>query len=125
MIKKNYQNAFTVIEVLVIVVIIVILVSISYFMIETWRKDSAMTQVKNELTQAATELRQYRNFNSTYPATGSFSSLYNVGEGVTLNYTRRANGSFCLNGVSQKESGVKWYVDSNVSATDPRQGTCS
>lgn len=118
------KTGFTIVELLVVIVVIAILASITYFVIQSWRRDSADMQVKNELLHAAAALKQYRNFNSDYPGSGAFTPIYEVGDDVTLNYTRRANGTYCLNGSSHTHTSVRWNIDSNIK-TEPRSGACT
>lgn len=121
--KEQRRSGFTIVEVLVVIVVIAILASISYFAIESWRTDTANTQVKNELIHATNALNNTRNFTSTYPTSAQFPSIYSTGADVTLSYTRRLNDTFCLNGTSQAQPNVRWNVDSNVT-TEPRSGVC-
>ena len=118
------HKGFTIVELLVVIVVVTILASISYFVVNSWRKDATETQVKNELIQAANALNNTRNFSSSYPASSNFPSVYAPGADVTLSYTLRANGSFCLNGSSTVRSDVRFNIDSQQTM-DPRTGICT
>lgn len=115
---------FSLVEMVVVVVVIAVLAAVTVFFVSNWRSEAAETEVKSDLTNAANVLEDYKNFNSVYPANqAAFNNLYNNTDTVTLNYTRRANGTYCINGSSTERTNVRWYIDSNVSKS-PNAGTC-
>ncbi len=117
-------RGFTIVELVVVIAVIAILASISYFTVTNWRQDAAETQVKNELSQATTALANHRNFSNSYPTTANFVSVYSPGADVSLSYTLRADGSYCLNGESQVRTSITFNVDSRVGDSS-RSGTCT
>lgn len=118
----NKRRGITLIELLVVIVVVTILASISYLMFASWQQDRAQTQVKNELTHASNALKNFRNFNPSYPTT--LAPSYQPGADVTLVYTLRADGTYCLVASSQKQTTVVWNIDSRI-ADEPRVGQCT
>ena len=121
---RQLKRGFTIIELMIIIVVISILVSITYLVYDSWRQRAAETQVNNELTQAASSLKQASNFGSSYPATADFSKVYQPGPEVNLDYQLRPDGTYCLNGSSQTVSSVEYSVDSR-NGSSPQSGSCT
>lgn len=117
-------RGFSIIELLTVIVVIVILATLTTFFVSNWRDSAAETEVKNDLINAVTAVETYSNYNSSYPANQTgFDNLYTNTETVDLNYTRRANGSFCINATSNVRTSIVWNVDSSVGKS-PRSGSC-
>lgn len=114
---------FTIVEILITIAILGMLVAITYFSIGNWRSRSAADEVKNDLHAAVAELENYRNFNTDYPEY-IWSIDHTSSPNVSLDYVRRVDGSFCLNGTSTAQTDVNWYVDSR-NGKEPASGTCS
>ena len=122
--NRNRQSGFTMVELVVVIAVLSVLISIIYFLIASWRVDAAETQVKNELTQATNAVTNSRNFSGTYPTSGGFSTVYEVGPDVTFDYVYRAgDDSFCMEAQSQRVATVRYHVDSRTSTT-PVAGVC-
>lgn len=117
------SQGFTVVEVIIIIVLIGLLGTIAYFTVGDWRVRSANDEVRNQLHATATELENVRNFGTGYPA--DLDDIEHVASpNVTLDYTRRGDGSYCLKGTSTVRSSVTWYVDSRNGDT-PAEGICT
>lgn len=118
------RSGFSLVELLVVIVVLALLATLTTFFISGWRDSAAETEVKNDLMHAVSVLESYNNYNSSYPANqAAFDSMYQNTESVDMNYTRRVNGSFCLNAASSVRTSVAWYVDSAVGTT-ARSGSC-
>lgn len=123
---KYRQHGFTLVEIIVVITVIVILASLTYFAYGDWRTDTQRTKVENELRQAFAELKNHQNFNSGYPDTAGFSALYTPSGDTTLNYSKRVDGSFCMNAEPSagNKEGARMHIDSR-SGDSVRDGTCT
>lgn len=121
--RQRTHRGFTIIEVVVIITILALLVGLSYFFIGDWRGRAAINEVKSDLNGAAAALENVRNFQNGYPATLT-NAVFEPTDTVTLDYTRRGDGSYCLIGTSTERSNVEWFVDSRANK-QPLQGDCS
>ncbi len=121
--RRQTTSGFTIVEVIVIISVLAILVGITYFFVGDWRSRAATNEVKSDLNGAASALENVRNFGSGYPAALT-DDIFKSTNTVTLDYTRRGDGSYCLNATSQVRTNVKWYVDSRTDK-QPASGTCS
>lgn len=123
MIWRQTGKGFTIVELLIIVTILGLLASIAYFSIGDWRRRAATNEVKSDLHNAAAVLDNLRNFQNEYPSDLEESDFKPTST-VELDYTRRGDGSYCLNGWSSVRGDVEWYIDSRTSK-EPAEGTCS
>jgi prepilin-type N-terminal cleavage/methylation domain-containing protein len=121
-IEKQKRLGFTIVELIVVIVVIGILAAITLFAVSGWRTRTAITEVKNDLTNAQSTLSNYRNYNGTYPS--SVASVYTSTSTVTLTYTLRGDGTYCLNAVSIPVTSVAWYIDSRAGG-GVTQGSCT
>ena len=111
---------------MIVISIIAVLATISVFSFSTWRERTAITEVKNELINGSSALKQEINFKGTYPALNAdFQALHEPPAAVTMPYTLRGGGaSYCLRATSIAVATVIYYVDSAVSPT-PTTTACS
>ncbi len=119
--SKNTRG-FTIVELLVVMVIITLLATITGVMIVGWRENALSDAMNHDLRQAAAGLRDSKNFSDGFP--DSLPAEFEPSENVILDYSLRADGSYCLNATSPSNSDVRWYVDSNE-GVDPQEGSCS
>ncbi len=116
-------KGFTIVELLVVITVLSILLTLVVFYIADWRKNTAETEVKNELSQAASELDTYSNFNSSYPANQSaFEAIRTSSETVNVTYIYQVDG-YCLSAQSTAYPEVVWHINSKSQKT-PQAGTC-
>lgn len=128
------SRGFTLIEIMLVLAVMAVLASITIFAFGNWRESVANNEMKNELTTIATSLRNYRNFNNTYPGTAGGPTVapttlglgYTAGQNVVSEYRLRADGnSYCIKATSTVIPALSaWYLDS---ATDgaPSHTACS
>lgn len=119
------SRGFTIVEVLTVVVGVAILAGIVIFGFSGWRTSVANTEMKNELSNAASAIKMYRNVNGSFPA--QLSNIpYSPSNNVSLTYTvRGGGGSYCLNaGSTVVTSAAHYYIDSNISM-NPTTTACS
>lgn len=122
---RTASRGFTIVELLTITIVVAILAGIVIFGFSTWRTSVATTEMKNELVNAASAIKMYRNVNASYPA--QLSSIpYSPNANVSLTYTLRGGGaSYCLNaGSTVVTSAAHYYLDSAIS-TNPTTTVCS
>lgn len=122
------KNGFTIVEMIIVVVIIAVLAMITVFAFNNYRARTAKTEMKNELLNAYSALRNNRNFNNTYPADQTaFNALYKPGSSVTVEYYTADGGasSYCLR-VSSMNDSSKWFIGSATSQpTTTKPANCA
>lgn len=117
---------FTLVEIMVVLVVGAIIIGVTVVSFGTWRERMAENEVKHDLSNGASSLQNQLNFESSYPNNQqAFNDIYTNSENVSLTYTLRTDGSYCLNGQSTLRSNVRLNIDSRVSKTDPQPGHCS
>lgn len=116
------KRGFTIVELIIVITVLAILAAIVIISFGSWRTRTAQTEVKHELTTAVSAIRAYRTFNNVNP-TALSDSAYKTNTNVTMTYTLRGDGTYCLNGRSVAVSSVRWYVET-VNET-PTTGTCT
>lgn len=116
------KRGFSLVELLVVIAVVSILVAIVVISYGAWRQRTAETEVKYELSAAENAIRAYRTFNNQNPSALSATS-YQANPNVTMTYTRRANGTFCLNGKNTAKPTVQWHVETGGETAST--GTCS
>lgn len=120
---RDYQKAFTVVELLVVIVVIGVLAGISVITYGSWRTRVATTSVKSDLTSVAIAMKSERNFKNVYPS--GLPSSFSPSEDVTVTWVYGDANSFCINGVSESDGNVKLYVQATGSVINgPLEGTC-
>jgi len=122
---KRHQSGFTIVELITVVIVISILAGIVVFGFRSWRTSIAQAEIKNELVNASSAIKMYRNSSGAYPA-ALINVPYTSSANVSLTYTLRGGGgSYCLNaGSVPVTTAVHYYIDTNVSLT-PTTTVCS
>lgn len=116
--RQQYNSAFTLVEILVVVIIVAILAGVTITSYGLWRQDTAVTQVKSDLTQAAAAMENVRNFSDAgYPTT--LPTTFTPSQDVTITYGNGTGNWFCLNGVSDMypTEQYRYKSDDNPSIT--------
>ncbi|NCU37746.1 prepilin-type N-terminal cleavage/methylation domain-containing protein [Candidatus Saccharibacteria bacterium] len=119
------HKGFSIVELLVAVAIIAILATITIFALGSWRQRVAVTEVKNELTAAATALKDYKIFGSGYPigSPPSLPATYKATPNVTIVYISGTASTYCLRGTSVAVSSVVFYMSHSL--TTPQTTACT
>lgn len=120
---KCTQSGFTVVEMAVVMAVIALLAALLIFSLGAWRSGLARDQVVNDLLAARAAMVNERNFNNAYPL--SLPSTFTASDKVTVTYVSGSSTSFCINGVSDEVSTVRYYLSVTGSAQrEPVAGTC-
>lgn len=117
------KRGFTIVEIMVVIVAITILAAITYSGVRDWRGRAVKSEVRSDLQNAANALESTRNFGGGYPSTLAAAN-FRGSDNVTLTYSLRSDGSYCLNGQSTTRTTVRWSIDSRVSK-EARELTCT
>ena len=120
--KKN--SGFTIVELLVVIVVIGILTAVSVVGYGSWRKSVDSAAVKSDLVAASNAMESYKNFNNGYPIT--IPTTVTASSSVTLTmYPGGTATSYCIDGASNGNSTIAFYIDSETSAKGAQAGTCA
>lgn len=113
------SSGFTLVELMVVIAILGILFAIVVLSYGSWRQMTAVREVTNDLTSAASAMNNYRTYNNGYP--GTIPTTFTASPNVTVTYGSGSQTGFCLNGVSTSVPTVKYKV---TNMTAPITGTC-
>lgn len=122
--RTHVTKGFTVVELLVIIVVIGLLAGLSIISYGSWRTRIAATSVKTDLNSVATAMKSELNFKNAYPS--GLPSSFTSSEDVTVTWAYGGANSFCINGVSESDGNVKFYIQATGSVINgPLEGACS
>ncbi len=125
---KNNENikflpGFTIVELITIIVVIGILASISVVSYGNWHHSVAVAQVKSDLNGVASAMQDARTFNNAFPT--DLPSNFNKSADVTLKYFDGNDTSYCIEGVSVRDSSARFYISSTTGETPTvKEGVC-
>jgi prepilin-type N-terminal cleavage/methylation domain-containing protein len=133
----KYKNGFTLVELLVVIAVIGILVGITIVSYGNWRRQSATTSLKNDLSNAATAMENYRTFNNGYPTIGSPTTLtalpmslstvlttYTQTPGDTITLTSTDGTNYCIDALNSGSfPSMPYYIDTITNT--PTAGSCA
>lgn len=111
---------FTVVELVVVIAVVGVLAGITVVAYSGWRNSSAVNQVKNDLTQAASAMKSAVTFSDSYPVT--IPSSFTASSGVSVSLYQRTATTFCIDG---SMGSVNYYIDEKTSDAGPQSGTCA
>ena len=118
------RSGFTIVELMVVVAVIGLLATIAIFAFGDWRERAAKTEVQGALSQLASALKDYSNFNNTYPvppvATYTDTS-YKSSTTVTISYAATET-TYCAQGTSTSVTSVVYKISHDNQI--PTAGTC-
>ena len=125
--KLHRRDAFTIVELIVVISVIGVLSAIIIVSYNGWQTSTRTAQVKTDLNAAAAAMESAVNFtngvSSGYPSSipGSF-----VGNSdVTVTPVPMDASSYCLNGESDLDSNIKFYIYSKTKENGPQPNTCA
>ena len=123
--KRQPNNGFTIIELMVVIVIIGILASITFISYGNYQKSVDVARVQSDLNAVSSAMENARNFGDGYPI-GDIGLSPNVlstfkpshdSTGhvfVTVSGGSLDGTSYCVNAVSAQDSSIQYYI-SNTS----------
>lgn len=106
------RRGFTIVELVVAIAVIAILAAVVVVSYNGWRTRMAETEVKHNLTTAASKLKDHRTWNNAYPAT--LAEVFSPSGKVTVTYVL-SGANYCLRGASTDVSSVRLYINSATS----------
>ena len=113
------MGSFTLVELIITVGVIAIIASIAIVSYGTWKSRISVTQLKNDLSNAASAMETARTFGDTYPS--SIPTNFSASNGVTLSGGAQNSGkNFCITATQ----GLTSYRLTDISSTS-RPGACS
>ncbi len=126
--NKPSVKGFTIVELMVVIVIIALLTTIVAINYSAYLHDASETQVKTDLTSAASKLKTAAVDGGVYPNDGTKADLTAAGfEGssevtITPIAVTNPDTSFCLEGTSNKYSDITLYMTDT--ASEPSTTSC-
>ncbi len=119
-------SGFTLVELAVTMMIISVLISVSVFAWGSWQRTTAANVLKNDLSQAAAQLKNDLNWKNAYPVTENEA---NDGKGLPKSkgtsylYDRPTANEYCLTAYSDRDGVPAFHVTSGN--TVPKEGACA
>jgi len=121
--KNNIRSAFTIVELIVVIAVIAILAAITIVSYGAWRAQTATSAIKSDLTNVASAMESFRNFNGGYPT--ALSQLeFSASDNVSLLLTVPGPDVFCIDGSSSINASVHYYIDNNTRTQGATEGSC-
>ncbi len=122
--RLSSKNGFTIAELIVVIVVIGILASVTIVGYGSWKSSTLSAAVKSDLNGAVSAMENYRNFNDGYPS--SIPTTFTPSNGVTLTVYGPSNtAGYCIDGVSNENPSITYYVSSAKKDQGAIAGTCS
>ena len=124
--KVIKQKGFTLVELAVTIMIIGVLISVSVFAWGSWQRTTAANVLKNDLSQAAAQLKNDLNWKNTHPVTEHEA---NDGKGLQKSkatsylYDRLAVNECCLTAYSDRDGVPAFHVTSGNGV--PQEDACA
>jgi prepilin-type N-terminal cleavage/methylation domain-containing protein len=116
------RQGFTIVELIVVIAIIAILAAITVIGYGAWQGQIKESRVQSDLANAASSMHDARNFGNGYPA--SIPSTFSASEDVSVTLFEYSTETFCIDGVSQSDDTIIYYIDQNSGGT-ALSGTCA
>lgn len=114
-------SGFTIVEQLIVIAVVALLALLTIFVFGDWRERTANAEAKTALSHVSAAVKDYANFNSTYPANLSLTG-YKESDGITITYTATST-TYCAQATSVVlPDEVTWRI-TNDNQT-PTIGTC-
>jgi len=122
--RLGSKNGFTIAELIIVIVVIGILASVTIVGYGSWKNSTLSAAVKSDLNGVASAMEDYRNFNNGYPS--SIPNTFTPSSSVTLTIDPSGSAtSYCIDGVSDEDPTITFYVASSKKDQGAIQGTCA
>jgi prepilin-type N-terminal cleavage/methylation domain-containing protein len=120
---NKHLRGFTLVELIVVIVVIGILATIVAVTYSGWQTSIVKSELKSDLSGAATAMENYRTFNNAYPV--SVPTNFTPSPDVTLTGGSSDGGvTFCINATSSRNPSIQYYIDSTFGTQGAQPGTC-
>jgi type II secretory pathway pseudopilin PulG len=119
-VRQQRAGGFTIIELVTIITVLGILAGIVVFTAGQWRKQTAETEVKNDLKTFSAAMENARNFQNAYPAT--VPSSFAASKNVTVTIKTSSTTAYCAEGTSKTITSVLFSIRN--ADTEPKAGAC-
>jgi len=108
----------------VVIVVIGILASVTIVGYGSWKNSTLAAAVKSDLNGAVSAMEDYKNFNDGYP--GTIPNTFVPSSSVSLTVDASSSATkYCINGVSNENSSITYYVASETKDQGALVGTCA
>jgi len=113
---------FTIVELLVVISVIGILATISIVGYGNWQKSIIETQLKSDLSNVATAMNSYRNFNNTYPLV--VPTTFKSSQGVVLTGGSSNGTTYCIEASSLQNTTLHYHITQKSGSSGAEEGIC-
>lgn len=119
------HSGFSIVELLIVIAVVGIIAAITYVGYGAWQYSARTAQVKSDLTNAASAMENARTFNNEYPT--DITTVFSASSGVTIAGGRDGGNpnAFCLDGSSDIDEAIIYYIDEAISKSGAVEGTCA
>lgn len=117
---KN-KKGFTIVELVVVIAVIGILAGIVIVGYGEWKKSTAISATKSDLSALNTTMENGRNFSNGYPTSIPASAA--TSQNTTFTYVDGSTGWYCIEGRSKAVGGLTYHIDTTTSS-NVEDGPC-
>lgn len=123
---RGLISGFTIIELIVVIVVVGILAAIVTISYAGWQNSIIATQIKSDLSGAASAMENARTFGDSYPADINSLTTFSASQDVSLvGGSTDGGASYCIDGTSSGNASIKFYIDSRDGSGGPIEGVCA
>jgi prepilin-type N-terminal cleavage/methylation domain-containing protein len=122
--KNTAKNGFTLVELMIVIAVIGILVGITIVSYGAWKNTAIANTLKSDLSNVATSMESYRNFNNVYPT--SIPTTFTPAPDDTMTGGSTDGGiTYCITATSIQNTSISYYISSQIAASGAQVGTCA